>query len=46
MTTQKDPTFKLACFAIVAGMLVAFGSALHSAHGLQAEIASAAVAQR
>ena len=43
---QKDPTFKFACAAIVAGLLAAFGSAWHSARGLDNEIAVASVAQR
>jgi hypothetical protein len=43
---QNDPTFKLACVAILAGVLIAFGSALHSARGLQSEIAVAALIQR
>jgi hypothetical protein len=43
---QKDPTFKLACLAIIAGVLAAFGSAVHSAHGLQSEIAVSTLIQR
>jgi hypothetical protein len=41
MSKQIDPTFKLACGAIVAGLLIACGSALHSARGLQTQIAAA-----